>query len=461
MAEFEEISVTDLILDGKNPRFEGDNEASNRKCIERLLEEDRNGVIELAKDIVELGAVNPSDLPIVLPENDEKVVLEGNRRIAALKLLARPDLAPEAFVKEFERIGDGAEAPPKVWCLIVENRDEAKPWLERKHIRDNGGKGVVHWTPKQQQRFSPSRNQSGIATQVLDAATAIAGNDHELAELVAAVDSDRATSTVGRVLGTGYVKDKLGISFTDSGVAFQFSDESTVEAIKAVLRKLTGPNRLKSRDLNDRSDRIKLVHDIDQPSPKDEGQKGTSSDSDDAEREAGDTEQDSIAAEAPAKKGSRTTVEKRIFTGMKLHHVDHRTKVVLKEAQSIDIETHLNTSAVHLRVLLDLCLSELADLAGWTETALVDKATKAFREIDPNQSKGRGKGHENRKKELDNAFRVTSPDGAFSHRSLNAFVHNWSAKPNEEEVRRHSTGLAPFLKEVDQLIGKYREAESS
>lgn len=52
-------------------------------------------VKDLAKDISEKGATNPLDSVGITIENGKRIVLEGNRRICALKLLLNPELAPK------------------------------------------------------------------------------------------------------------------------------------------------------------------------------------------------------------------------------------------------------------------------------------------------------------------------------------------------------------------------------
>src|SRR2546426_7407978 len=90
-----------LLLDPNNPRYQGDFEdfvfvpydqiAQTRhqdRAMERLLE-DRFGVKQLAESIAQVGYL-PIDNLVVSPyQGDTYLVIEGNRRLAAIRLLLR------------------------------------------------------------------------------------------------------------------------------------------------------------------------------------------------------------------------------------------------------------------------------------------------------------------------------------------------------------------------------------
>mgnify|MGYP000944436713 CR=1 FL=1 len=64
-----------------------------------MITEQENKLVNLAEDIINNG-LNPSDIPIVTPSADDEkayVVLEGNRRVTAIKLIIQPDLVPSEF----------------------------------------------------------------------------------------------------------------------------------------------------------------------------------------------------------------------------------------------------------------------------------------------------------------------------------------------------------------------------
>ena len=79
------ISVTSLLLDASNPRIpELGHKANQREIVAESVRND--AVYDLAKDIAAQGFF-PTEVLICVEENNEVIVVEGNRRLAALKLL--------------------------------------------------------------------------------------------------------------------------------------------------------------------------------------------------------------------------------------------------------------------------------------------------------------------------------------------------------------------------------------
>jgi hypothetical protein len=142
-------SVTSLLLDPSNPRIpELGVEPSQREIVAELVEHDN--VYELARDIADLGYF-PTELLIAVKENGKDVVVEGNRRLAALKLLLSPELAPEESLKKFKKLSDrvSRNSIAKVHVSYAPSREAAAPLIVNRHTR----LGVQGWKPAQQAKF--------------------------------------------------------------------------------------------------------------------------------------------------------------------------------------------------------------------------------------------------------------------------------------------------------------------
>jgi hypothetical protein len=84
------ISITTLKLDSENPRLtQSGKKNSQSDIIDYLIENEK--VIELAKSIIQQNYFL-NEQPIVTKENNKFIVLEGNRRVTACKILLNPDL---------------------------------------------------------------------------------------------------------------------------------------------------------------------------------------------------------------------------------------------------------------------------------------------------------------------------------------------------------------------------------
>ena len=119
-----DIDHVDLRLDQRNPRHEP--VRSQREAIAALLANppDREKVITLAKHIGSHGP-SPIDSIIVAEEGGVFVVVEGNRRTAAVKLLHKLELAQDAsLTKRFRQIAAAVDVLPASLNAVVMSRDE-------------------------------------------------------------------------------------------------------------------------------------------------------------------------------------------------------------------------------------------------------------------------------------------------------------------------------------------------
>src|SRR4051794_12842201 len=93
MPDIRAIPPADLLIDAENPRLTRPN-APQRDAFREMAKYQGRKLLALAKDIQRRG-LNPSESMIVMPLNDDRkrfIVLEGNRRLTALKALENPEL---------------------------------------------------------------------------------------------------------------------------------------------------------------------------------------------------------------------------------------------------------------------------------------------------------------------------------------------------------------------------------
>ena len=108
----DDILVTKLSLDCSNPRHP---QQSTQRDIIRWMTEGTGRIgdklLALARDIASYG-LNPAERVMVVADSmkpGEYTVIEGNRRVAAVKLLNNPSLAPTIqWAERFKKIQKGA-----------------------------------------------------------------------------------------------------------------------------------------------------------------------------------------------------------------------------------------------------------------------------------------------------------------------------------------------------------------
>ena len=97
------LTITNLLLDPLNPRIPiADENLGQRVLIEDLIHNDK--VYELAKNIVERGYYNVESMIGIKGNGRNYYIIEGNRRLAALKLLLNPTTAPEPLIPKFKAL---------------------------------------------------------------------------------------------------------------------------------------------------------------------------------------------------------------------------------------------------------------------------------------------------------------------------------------------------------------------
>jgi hypothetical protein len=149
MRAIESIPVSDLKLDLQNVRFGHDYAESQIEAISLMMEGDSGQkILNLAKHISENG-LDPTELQLVYKDSGSYTVIEGNRRLTAMKLLLNPDACPvEKLTSKFRQLSQNTDiaALSIIVCGLVSNREEGEKWLELKHTGENSGAGRVVWS---------------------------------------------------------------------------------------------------------------------------------------------------------------------------------------------------------------------------------------------------------------------------------------------------------------------------
>jgi hypothetical protein len=152
------LAVTSLLLDQQNPRLPQSGGAlGQRQIIDELVTHD--SVYELAKDIATQGFF-PTEILLGVSDGDQVVIIEGNRRLAALKLLINPELAPEAYLEKFRRLSEKITATviAKVSVSLAPSRQAATPILLSRHTAQQ----IQSWKRPMQARFYRQLLERGV-----------------------------------------------------------------------------------------------------------------------------------------------------------------------------------------------------------------------------------------------------------------------------------------------------------
>lgn len=144
------VRTGSLMLDNRNARLPEEMRSPNQRALLQALLETED-VKDLARSIAKLG-IFPNERLVAMQDGHKYVVLEGNRRLAAIKLLLNPELAPTtALVKTFRRLSEMADLQSlgKLDVAVVKDRVSAAPIIAALHI----GQAKKGWSNLQQARY--------------------------------------------------------------------------------------------------------------------------------------------------------------------------------------------------------------------------------------------------------------------------------------------------------------------
>ena len=159
-----ELCIDDLLLDPDNPRIGSvDSQAEALEAIVRL---DANHFRTMMRSIVDHG-LDPGDSLYIINEAEEGggyTVVDGNRRLAALKVLHEPAVLQgttlgDTIVKRLAKVAEDFDAASAdlISCVLFDTRADADEWILRRHGRGMEGEARIPWGTLEIQRFQKDR----------------------------------------------------------------------------------------------------------------------------------------------------------------------------------------------------------------------------------------------------------------------------------------------------------------
>ena len=142
------LTVASLDFDPHNPRFPAEVAAGPvTDLIERFVRDER--LLEVVNSIADQGYFAGEPLLVVWQkETDRYIVVEGNRRLAALKLLSGLLDVPPGRSSIEDACASAKHRPTEVPCLVFANEDLILRYLGFRHIT-----GIKSWGSLQKARY--------------------------------------------------------------------------------------------------------------------------------------------------------------------------------------------------------------------------------------------------------------------------------------------------------------------
>lgn len=426
------LPIASLQLDVQNPRLP-EGSATQREAIQAMLRAEGAKTIALAQDIAS-QKLNPTEKLAVVagPEPKRYTVLEGNRRLTALRLLAEPSLADGVLTGTDIRTLKKAAATyansplSNADCVIFASREEAAPWIERRHTGQQGGVGLVAWGNLEKERFKErSTGESSPALQVLDFVTAHGTFDASTTEAVENI----SLTNLKRLISDKDVREHLGVTLSQGRLITAFPNAEVLKGLQRVVVDVA--TRLKVADIYSHEDRLAYLDSIashDLPSRK----------------SAGKTPRALVSGaplpNAPAKQIARSSRRHAVRqtaapTALRLKIGNQRISDIFRELQSIKLEKAPNAAAILLRVFLELSCDHAITSHGLLAGPAHDRATLGAKVTTVKDFLVRaGKLSTQEAKAVDKISHEKRMLGT-NIATLHQYVHNFHVTPSPTDVR--------------------------
>jgi len=346
------LKIDQLLYDSNNPRIGSAD--SQRDALQKILDDQEEKLFVLAEDIVEAG-LSPIDRLLVLQEkkgSDRFIALEGNRRVAALKILVNPHVLTSLNLKaplqkRFETLSGRfiREQVEPVACFKVDNREEGNRWVYLRHTGENDGRGVVGWSGLAASRF----RGSDPALQALEFVRNY-GNFNEGQKK--SMGHTFPITTLYRLLATPEVRGLIGVEVVEQKLRSGLPANELMKPLKRMVLDLAS-KKINVSQLKNRADQVAYIQGFNPSEKPDLSKKGVTR----SIEEIHGNEFKEKPVGKPQSKGRFSDPSERrtiIPPRVRLNIQDSKVASIFKELRGLKIEDFPNGVAVLLRVFLEL-----------------------------------------------------------------------------------------------------------
>jgi hypothetical protein len=440
------LKIADLLLDLENPRisFAG----GQKDALQKIIEDQDTKLIVLAESIVEDGGLNPMDRLLVIKSagtEGKYIVIEGNRRFAAIKILHNPavltglDVRPP-IQKKLEALAAGFDLSTvePLDCYEVKDRAEGATWIHLRHTGANEGRGIVDWSSVARRRFI-GRDP---ALQALDFVMTHGGLTNDEKE---SIEARFPITTLDRLLSTPAVRAKIGLDIKNQKLLTQLPADEVMRPLRRMVRDLVNKTVVVTalKKVDQQVDYVSKLR-ADLPNLAKRSTKETSIDT-----FSGD---DFKLPPVPKPKPKPRLTTRRILIpkDCRLNVTNAKIAEIFKELRSLQLDDYPHAISVLFRVFLETSVDDYLTRAGKSLTvstpggikdrSLQDKVQEAVKEIIAGGTP---------KKHLDGIVKaISETNNPLNIQTLNNYVHNRFFSPKERDLRVAWDNSQPFFEKL-------------
>jgi hypothetical protein len=426
-----ELNLDELELDLQNPRFDG--LANQRDALEKIVQSQGSKLVNLAEDII-VNGMSPAHRMLVAKVSGRGAtgykVLDGNRRLAALRVLANPTMLEgmtgigDLTAKKLRNLAKdfNLDTIQPLDVFVCKNEAEARHWIEAIHTGENDGRGVVGWDGIATARYR-GKNISLKVLEFVKAAGKLTQEEITLLERFPITNLDR-------LLGTPEIRERLGLTLEGGDLMSDLPQAELLRPLKKVVTDLAS-KEVTVGQLKGKEDRVKYINSLKTALP-------------DLGKRTGTPEPlDRLAAHAQAKAQVKATtasktrslldrkalIPSNVQTPLNIN--DQKLQQMCRELRKLPLDAYPVSVAASFRVFLELSLDHYGTekkLPGFNVDLPLKKKVESV--AAGLQASGVNK------RDLQ-AFRglASNPHAALSIDRLHGVIHSRYALPTGSELR--------------------------
>ena len=262
------MKICDLILWDENARFPDKYFNSNEKeLINYFLSKPDFKIKQLIEAIVKDFQYPQIEKLVVWNDDENYVVLEGNRRLTSYKLLIDPDLTDDNELKKF-LIGQNSKISIdenfELECLITKDRNEGFVYIDRKHANNNN---EVNWQDVERANYNVRRGSSNQIELLKIGISKIVSTLDLPDGMKEQVLGKNYVTTFFRIVTSTSAKRKYGYEILEDGQLNvkneKFHEELKVIVHQVLMKQDSEGNKVDSRSLNKKEKIEEFIQSVD------------------------------------------------------------------------------------------------------------------------------------------------------------------------------------------------------
>jgi len=448
------LKVSSLYLDPTNPRFtSNDQNYSQNDLINQMI--GKYEIYELAKSIATEGFFPDKNL-IICKENGKDIVIEGNRRLSAIKALLNPDIINATERSKFKKLSDSITRNyiEKVKVIVAPSRAAANPIVFKEHTHNT----AMPWSTIMQAEFYVRLMNNGLKAEEIEKEYNLPKSElikslklhnmYSVACNVGGCNSEEnnvlldkqnfPASVLERVYDSAAMRKALKISFNKFG---EIQGNTHKEDFEKAYRKIISDivqKKIDTRILNKEADRERYAREIKDYLPNTEG-KFTQADFSDKPQNMICEESGSNNVQKRTLKNSKGIIPPGI--PFKLESATNLKKFY-EELRKISVKSYPNASGILLRSFLDKSLRMFLKKQGVTKLEVICEGVpkiEALSDISLGElleylvKKDVNHIEDKNVKKVVKQFKSSSDKSSLS--ALNSLVHSEEYSLSENEIR--------------------------